>query len=77
MESNKEKERLYAEGKIKREANVTGYSEDYYQVEKPYVGVNSFLKAYKRTTSGHVGDPLFPVFDMDNYITNSAKNWRR
>lgn len=77
IESNKEKERLYAEGRIKREATVTGYSEDYYQVEKPYVGVNSFLRDYKRTTSGHVGDPLFPVFNMDNYIANSAKNWRR
>lgn len=76
IESDKEKSRLYKEGKIKREASITGYSEDYYKVEKPYVGVNTFLREYKRTTVGHEGHPLFPVFDIDNYIANMSKKWR-
>ena len=76
LESNKKKEQLYKEGKIKREAKITGFSEDYYQVEKPYVGVNSFLNAYKRTTVGQVGHPLFPIFDIDNFILHKAKDWK-
>ena len=77
LESNKEKDRLYKEGKLKRQAEITEFSESHYTVEKPYHGVNSFLNAYKRTTIGHEGDPLFPVFDIDNYIIHKAKDWRK
>lgn len=77
LESNKEKDKLYKEGKLKREATITGYSEDYYKIEKPYVGVNSFLKAYRRTTIGQEGTPLFPIFDIDNFILNKAKDWKQ
>ena len=77
LDSNKEKERLYKEGKLKREATITEYQEDYYKVEKPYHGVNAFLNAYRRTTIGHEGDPLFPVFDLDNYIINKSKDWKK
>jgi hypothetical protein len=61
---------------VDAEGTITGYSEDYYKVEKPYVGVNTFLREYKRTTVGHEGHPLFPVFDIDNYIANMSKKWR-
>ena len=71
--SHKEKSRLY---KLKKRAEVTGYSEDYYQVEKPYVGVNEFIRNYQRTTVGKEGRPLSPVFDIENYIYHKAKDWK-
>lgn len=74
LESDSKKNKLY---KINREAQVTGFSEDYYHVEKPYIGVNEFLRNYRRQTLGKEDTPLSPVFDIDNFIINKSKDWKR
>lgn len=73
IESDKKKNALYT---LSRQVTSNGFQEDYYKVEKPYIGVNEFLLNYKVTNENGSESPLFPVFDMDNYLANKKKDWQ-
>lgn len=73
LKMDETRKKLYAEKRLRKKAKITEYSESYYEVDAPYVGVNDFLKNYKNSN----GDILFPIFNDDNYWMEKRKDWEK
>lgn len=76
LKSNERKNDLIKQGKLRRETTITEFSEEHYVAEKPYVAVTQYLKEYMTTDVNGKLHPLFPIFDIDNFFAEKAKDWK-
>ena len=66
-----ENKKLQRDTKIKKSNNtIDGEVED--SVEKPYIGVTTFLESFKAWDDS----PLFPIFVDENYWHNKMNQWK-